>query len=171
LREGKNVADMRDHLMFGQSWVNSHLGDAGHAGTNSAASMPDDAQVCGCNGVCKGTIVKAIQEKGLFSLDEVKKHTKAASSCGSCSGLVEQILASTLGGAYQATDTKTKPLCSCTDHTHASVREAIRSQKLLSIPTVVVTERLCDLSPGFELLPDFDVAARSKRRSAKPFCQ
>ncbi|MEY4591429.1 MAG: hypothetical protein RIR18_324, partial [Pseudomonadota bacterium] len=139
LREGKNVADMRDHLMFGQSWVNSHLGDAGHAGANSAASMPDDAQVCGCNGVCKGTIVKAIQEKGLFSLDEVKKHTKAASSCGSCSGLVEQILASTLGGAYQATDTKTKPLCACTDHTHASVREAIRLQKLLSIPAVVKT--------------------------------
>jgi nitrite reductase (NADH) large subunit len=36
----------------------------------------------------------------LFTLDEVKKHTKAASSCGSCAGLVEQILASTIGGAY-----------------------------------------------------------------------
>jgi nitrite reductase (NADH) large subunit len=63
-------------------------------------SMADSAEVCGCNGVCKGTIVKAIKEKGLFTLDEVKKHTKAASSCGSCAGLVEQILASTIGGAY-----------------------------------------------------------------------
>ncbi len=54
--------------------------------------MPDSAEVCGCNGVTKGSIVKAIKEKGLFTLDEVKKHTKAASSCGSCAGLVEQIL-------------------------------------------------------------------------------
>lgn len=37
-------------------------------------SMADNAEVCGCNGVCKGTIVKAIQEHGLFSVDEVKKH-------------------------------------------------------------------------------------------------
>ena len=31
-------------------------------------SMADNAEVCGCNGVCKGTIVKAIQEHGLFIL-------------------------------------------------------------------------------------------------------
>ena len=40
--------------------------------------MADDAEVCGCNGVCKGTIVKAIKEKGLFTLDDVRKHTKAS---------------------------------------------------------------------------------------------
>ncbi|MBH9236042.1 NAD(P)/FAD-dependent oxidoreductase, partial [Pseudomonas aeruginosa] len=95
IRENHNVAQIRDHLMFGEN----ALGDVGHQGQNSAASMPDTAEVCGCNGVCKGTIVKAIQEHGLFSVDEVKKHTKAASSCGSCAGLVEQILISTVGGA------------------------------------------------------------------------
>ncbi|MFX5084700.1 (2Fe-2S)-binding protein, partial [Acinetobacter baumannii] len=92
IRENHNVAQIRDHLMFGEN----ALGDVGHQGQNSAASMPDTAEVCGCNGVCKGTIVKAIQEHGLFSVDEVKKHTKAASSCGSCAGLVEQILISTV---------------------------------------------------------------------------
>lgn len=40
--------------------------------------MADDAEVCGCNGVNKGTICKAIKEKGLFTLDEVRKHTKPA---------------------------------------------------------------------------------------------
>ncbi|MDV6951319.1 NAD(P)/FAD-dependent oxidoreductase [Pseudomonas aeruginosa] len=102
IRENHNVAQIRDHLMFGEN----ALGDVGHQGQNSAASMPDTAEVCGCNGVCKGTIVKAIQEHGLFSVDEVKKHTKAASSCGSCAGLVEQILISTVGGAA---DVKPKP--------------------------------------------------------------
>ncbi|MDV6694481.1 NAD(P)/FAD-dependent oxidoreductase [Pseudomonas aeruginosa] len=100
IRENHNVAQIRDHLMFGEN----ALGDVGHQGQNSAASMPDTAEVCGCNGVCKGTIVKAIQEHGLFSVDEVKKHTKAASSCGSCAGLVEQILISTVGGAADGAD-------------------------------------------------------------------
>ncbi|MFH1494012.1 MAG: nitrite reductase large subunit NirB [Pseudomonadota bacterium] len=129
LREGRDISDIRDHLMFGQS----NLGDAGHAGQNKAAAMTDEMEVCGCNGVCKGTIVKAIKEQGLFTLDDVKKHTKAASSCGSCSGLVEQILASTLGGDYSAAPA-VKAICGCTDHTHDQVRATIRDKKLLSIP-------------------------------------
>ena len=62
--------------------------------------MADSAEVCGCNGITKGTIVKAIKEKGLFTLDDIKKHTKASSSCGSCANLCEQILSATIGGAY-----------------------------------------------------------------------
>jgi nitrite reductase (NADH) large subunit len=84
--------------------------------------MADSAEVCGCNGVCKGDIVKAIKANGLFTLDDVRKHTKASSSCGSCTGLVEQILASTVGGAYTPADPKDKPVCGCTDHSHGEVR-------------------------------------------------
>src|SRR5690606_5640907 len=111
--------------------------NTGHQGQNKAAAMPDTMEVCGCNGVCKGTIVKSIKEKGLFTLEDVRKHTKASSSCGSCTGLVEQILASTVGGAYQPSDSKHKPMCGCTDYTHEDVRKAIREQKLLSVPAVM----------------------------------
>jgi nitrite reductase (NADH) large subunit len=128
LREGRSVADVRDKLMFGEN----NLGDAGHLGQNRAAAMSDDMEVCGCNGVCKGTIVKAIREKKLYTLDDVRKHTKASSSCGSCTGLVEQIIIATAGADYSATP-KQKPLCGCTEHTHAEVRKAIRDHKLLSI--------------------------------------
>ncbi len=99
--------------------------------------MPDTAEVCGCNGVCKGDIVKAIKTHGLFTLDDVRKHTKASRSCGSCTGLVEQILASTVGGAYQPTSTHDKPMCGCTEHTHGAVRAAIREQHLLTIPATM----------------------------------
>jgi nitrite reductase (NADH) large subunit len=133
IKDGQSVREIRDHLMFGEST----LGDSGHAGQDKAATMPDSAQVCGCNGVCKGDIVKAIRAEGLFTLDEVKKHTKAASSCGSCSGLVEQILASTIGGAYKPVSSSDKAMCGCTDHTHGAVRQAIREQKYLSIPQVM----------------------------------
>ena len=131
LREAKTITGIRNHLMFGEKDL---MGDGGHAGQKKTVNMPDDAEVCGCNGVCKGTIVKAIKEKGLFSVEEVKKHTKAASSCGSCTGLVEQILISTVGGAADVKPKSERALCGCTDHNHAEVRQAIRNYKLLSIP-------------------------------------
>ena len=131
LRDGRNVADIRDSLMFGES----SIGDTGHEGHTKAATMPESAEVCGCNGVTKGTICKAIREKGLFTLDEVRKHTKASGGCGSCTGLVEQILMFTAGGDYSATP-KLKAMCSCTDHGHQAVRDAIRTNKLLTIADV-----------------------------------
>ena len=127
LREGRSVAELRSSLMLGQS----NLGEGGHAGQNQAAAMPDDAEVCGCNGVTKGTICKAIKEKGLFTLDEVRKHTKASASCGSCTGLVEQLLMATVGGAYAA-NSAAKPVCACTEHGHQAVRDAIRTHHLVS---------------------------------------
>ncbi|MDA8446937.1 nitrite reductase large subunit NirB [Paracidovorax valerianellae] len=131
LRDGRTVGDIRDKLMFGES----NIGDAGHQGHSKAAAMADSDEVCGCNGVTKGAICKAIKDKGLFTLDDVKKHTKASASCGSCTGLVEQIIMFTAGGDYSATP-KTKAVCGCTDHGHQAVRDAIRANKLLSIGDV-----------------------------------
>ena len=131
VREGKDIASIRDTLMFGQQ----HLGDTGHGGNSLASAMADSAEVCGCNGVKKGTIVKAIREQGLFTLDEVRKCTKASGSCGSCSGLVEQILMATAGSGYAAAP-KLKPVCGCTDANHQQVRDAIRESHLLTIASV-----------------------------------
>ena len=128
LRDGREIGDIRDTLMFGEA----NLGDSGHSGESRAAAMADGAEVCGCNGVCKGTIVNAIKAKGLFTVDAVRKHTKASSSCGSCTGLVEQILASTLGGDYSAAPKK-QPLCPCTALSHEEIREAIRKEHLLGL--------------------------------------
>lgn len=136
VREGRSVSDIRDKLMFGES----NIGDTGHEGHNKAAAMADSDEVCGCNGVNKGTICKAIKEKGLFTLEEVRKQTKASASCGSCTGLVEQLLMFTAGGDYSATPKK-KAMCGCTEHSHEEVRQAIRTpladgSKLLTIDGV-----------------------------------
>src|SRR5215510_2347006 len=132
LRDGTDVSAMRERLVFGAA----NLGDGGHAGQNSVSAMSDATEICGCNGVCKGTIVKAITEKKLFTLDDVRAHTKASSSCGSCTGLVEQVLAFTLGGDYSAAP-KVKPLCKCTDHSHDDVRRVIVEQSLKTVPDVM----------------------------------
>jgi nitrite reductase (NADH) large subunit len=137
LREGRPVHDIRDRLMFGES----NIGDTGHEGHHKAAAMADSDEVCGCNGVTKGTICKAIKDKGLFTLEEVRKHTKASASCGSCTGLVEQLLMFVAGGDYSATP-KQKAMCGCTDYSHEEVRQAIRTpladgRKLLTIEAVM----------------------------------
>jgi nitrite reductase (NADH) large subunit len=127
LRDGKPVHEIRDRLMFGEN----NLGDTGHQGQSKAAMMADDAEVCGCNGVSKGVIIKAIKEQGLFTLDDVRKCTKASGGCGSCTGLVEQILMSTLGSDYSEAP-KVKAICGCTEHNHDAIRKTIKDHKLLS---------------------------------------
>jgi nitrite reductase (NADH) large subunit len=131
LREGRKVHDIRDKLMFGES----NIGDTGHEGNTRAAGMADGDEVCGCNGVTKGAICKAIKDKGLFTLEDVRKHTKASGGCGSCTGLVEQLLMFTAGGDYSKAPTK-KAMCGCTDVSHQEARDAIRSEHLLTIDSV-----------------------------------
>ncbi|SMF97037.1 nitrite reductase (NADH) large subunit [Methylomagnum ishizawai] len=132
MREGTDIAAIREQVLFGQAQVDA----AGAAPVNRAAALPDGAEVCGCNGVCKKTIVDAIVGHKLSSLDEVRAQTKASASCGSCTGLVEQILQHTLGEAYAAGGAK-KSLCKCTEHSHEEIRAAIRERNLKSIPELM----------------------------------
>lgn len=67
-------------------------------GTSSGASvlsvfdLPDHAQICNCNGVCKGRIVEAIRVGKCKSVTQVGAHTKAGTGCGSCKSLILQLL-------------------------------------------------------------------------------
>jgi nitrite reductase (NADH) large subunit len=97
--------------------------------------LPDEAEICGCNGVCKSKITGAITGKGLTSLDDVRAHTKASASCGSCTGLVEKLLLLTLGEAYNPA--AVQPMCKCTDLGHDDVRRLIVAKGLRSIPQVM----------------------------------
>ena len=131
LREGADVSQMRDRLMFGEGQESK----GGHGAPNKVVAMSDDAEICGCNGVSKGVIVNAIIEKKLFTVEDVRAHTKASASCGTCTGLVEQLLASTIGDYSEAP--KVKPICACTGFAHDDVRRAIRQQELKSLPDVM----------------------------------
>ena len=131
LKKETDVAEMRDTLIFGQAYQGGEPPDPMAA----VAALPDDAEICGCNGVCKGKIVCAIAEKGLKSLDEVRAHTKASASCGTCTGLVEQLMALTLGEAYNPA--AVQPMCPCTSLGHDDVRRLIRAKGLKTIPALM----------------------------------
>ncbi len=124
IRRKTDVSDIADRMILGQSATVA----GGVAAAPDVASMPDDMQICGCNGVCKGTIVETIRAKGLDNYDAVKAHTKASASCGSCAPLVRQLLAATLG--IEDTGPAIPTVCKCTVHTHEDVRGQILAQKL-----------------------------------------
>ncbi len=130
IRDKTDISEIRDKLVFGRAFAESL--PAGKTGPD-IASMPDDAQVCGCNGVSKGSIVCAIREKSLCSLSQVRSHTKASASCGQCTGLVEAILADTLGGDVVK---KAPSVCDCTEYSHDEVRAGIAAQQLKSMEAV-----------------------------------
>jgi nitrite reductase (NADH) large subunit len=132
MRSGADVTDMRETLVFGQAITE---GLRGLDPSSAVAAMADTAEICGCNGVCKGTITAAIG-KGLSTLDGVRAVTKASASCGSCTPLVEQLLKIALGDGFKAA-TGPQPICKCADHGHGIVRKRIIEENLKSMPAVM----------------------------------
>ena len=108
----------------------------GGGAASGVAEMKDDAIICGCNGVTKGTICSAIKDQGLTTVDEVKNCTTASRSCGGCKPLVSDLLAFTLGASYDKNAAK-ETICACTDHTRDEVVTAIREKGLSHVREVM----------------------------------
>ena len=81
------VPENRSDLLFGEIKGSAFI---------QAADLPDNAQICNCNGVCKKTIVDAISS-GCETVASVGARTKAGKGCGSCRGMIAQIIEAKLG--------------------------------------------------------------------------
>lgn len=125
IKDGTDISDMRETLIFGPAYQGGGQADP----LSAVAALPPEAEICGCNGICKGQIVQAI-EGGATDLGAVKATTKASASCGTCTGLVEQLLQVTLGDGFEMPTAQ--PVCGCTDLSHEDVRRLIKSQELKS---------------------------------------
>ncbi|MFK7763939.1 MAG: nitrite reductase large subunit NirB [Roseobacter sp.] len=125
IKDSTDIEDMRETLIFGPAYQGGSRMDP----LSAVAALSPEAEICGCNGICKGTIVDAISG-GATDLGAVRKNTKASASCGTCTGLVEQLLQVTLGDEFQLPAAET--VCGCTELSHADVRRLIKSQNLQS---------------------------------------
>jgi nitrite reductase (NADH) large subunit len=109
--------------------VDDLLGLLRQASESGAADLPDSAQVCNCNGVCKGEIAAAIRERGLGSTQEVVTVTRAGAGCGSCKPLVKEILALERGGAGE----EPAYLCPCRRQTREQLAAVVREHGIDSV--------------------------------------
>lgn len=62
----------------------------------SAIDLPDEAQICNCNGVSKGAVINAVKG-GCRSLKALCEATRAGTGCGSCKPQVNELLESAAG--------------------------------------------------------------------------
>lgn len=131
LKNGVDITERRDVLIFGPTFADRAPPDPMAA----VAALPDETEICGCNGVRKGAILDAIAQKKLACVDDVRAHTKASASCGSCTGLVEKLLKLALGETFNAG--AEKPMCPCTTFTHQEVRRIITAKKLKTMQAVM----------------------------------
>ncbi|WP_128255546.1 nitrite reductase large subunit NirB [Falsirhodobacter deserti] len=163
LKDAADISGTRDTLIFGPA--------AGKADPLAAvAALPPEAEICGCNGVSKGAIVGAVQG-GACTLDAIRTCTKASASCGTCTGLVEQLMKLTLGDDFAAP--APAGMCKCTDHSHEDVRRLIKSMELKSIPAVMQELgwktvggcHSCRPALNFYLLADWPLEYQDDRQS------
>jgi len=73
------------------------LGSRGGEASEGAGVMnlPDEALICSCEAITKSAICSAVND-GAYSIDEIKKCTKAGTGCGGCVPLVKDLVAGTM---------------------------------------------------------------------------
>ncbi|SFS05837.1 nitrite reductase large subunit NirB [Yoonia litorea] len=125
IKDGTDISEMRETLIFGPAYQGGDHADP----LSAVAALPPEAEICGCNGICKSTITDAIAN-GATDLGAIRATTKASASCGTCTGLVEQLLQVSLGDDFVMPTAQ--PICGCCDLTHEDVRRLIKSQELKS---------------------------------------
>ncbi|WHZ05083.1 nitrite reductase large subunit NirB [Neobacillus sp. YX16] len=101
------------------------------------ASIPASKIICNCNSVTKGTIQEAIQREGLNTVEEIKKCTKASSSCGGCKPLVADLLSYIQNHEVEKVIEEKSCLCSCTTLNDDEVVQEMQRQGLTTIQEVM----------------------------------
>lgn len=86
-------------------------------------NLPDSAQICSCENVTKGDLVCQIKEKGVTTVNDLKKNTKACTGCGGCTPMVNDILKITLESLGH---TIKKTLCEHFDYSRQELYDIIK---------------------------------------------
>lgn len=75
------------------------IGMGGGAAALGADALADDSVLCSCNNVTKRAVCAAIESNELTSLEEVKRCTRAGTSCGGCVPLLGDVLRTALAAS------------------------------------------------------------------------
>ncbi|HCA84309.1 MAG TPA: nitrite reductase (NAD(P)H) [Streptomyces sp.] len=98
------------------------------------SSLPDEAVVCSCHNVTKGTIRGAVTEHSCTDVPAVKKCTKAGTGCGSCVKVLTTLVNDELTAAGVTVE---RGLCGCFAHTRAELYEIVRVRRLTTYAQVL----------------------------------
>ncbi|WP_372411496.1 nitrite reductase large subunit NirB [Streptomyces luteireticuli] len=108
-------------------------GDASDA-PSGPAGLPDEALICSCHHVTKGTIRAAVTEDGCTDVRAVQRRTHAGTGCGSCTGLLAKLIQSTPGeGGVPVA----RGLCEHFDRTRPELFEIVRTTGITTFSRLI----------------------------------
>ncbi|GAB3962117.1 nitrite reductase large subunit NirB [Streptomyces sparsus] len=102
---------------------------AGAPAALGPGALPDDAVICSCHNVTKGTLRGAVADHGFTSVPEVKKCTKAGTGCGSCVKVLSRLVDDELEARGVTVD---KGLCGCFERTRQELYEIVHTLRVTS---------------------------------------
>ncbi|MGW7642799.1 nitrite reductase large subunit NirB [Streptomyces bobili] len=100
---------------------------AGGGAQLGPSALPDEAVICSCHNVTKGTIRGAVTEHSCTTVPEVKKCTKAGTGCGSCVKILGQLVTAELEASGVEVD---KGLCGCFSQTREELYEIVLALRI-----------------------------------------
>ncbi|MFC3576749.1 nitrite reductase large subunit NirB [Streptomyces yaanensis] len=100
---------------------------AGESAQLGPSALPDDAIICSCNNVRKGTIREAVTEHKCTTVPEVKKCTKAGTTCGSCVKVLGRLVTAELEASGVEVD---KGLCGCFSQSREELYEIVLALRI-----------------------------------------
>jgi nitrite reductase (NADH) large subunit len=96
--------------------------------------MAESTTVCGCVGVTKATIIRAIHDNGVCTMSQLKEATRAGTGCGSCTSLCQDLLRAV---APEFEEEVKSVVCGCLPFAEDRLREILRSERLKSVQEVL----------------------------------
>lgn len=136
-REGPNLFDTIVKQKVVSDRDKAALLESTDPADSFVASLPAGEHICTCNSVSKGAIIKAVQEKQLSTVEEVKGCTKASSSCGGCKPAVSQLLAYIASDRFDEQVEEKKALCGCTSLAEDEVVKRIQADNLANLQEIM----------------------------------
>jgi nitrite reductase (NADH) large subunit len=105
------------------------LGSRGGSNTEGSGVMdlPDEALICSCESVSKGDICSQVTANECFTIDAIKKCTKAGTGCGGCVPMVKDLIQ---GSMKKMGRVVRNVLCEHFDHTRQEMFDLVKIKKI-----------------------------------------
>jgi nitrite reductase (NADH) large subunit len=96
-------------------------------GSLSIMDLPEDALICSCEAVTKGQICTQVTDNECFTIDSIKKCTKAGTGCGGCVPMVKDLIQGSMKSMGRVVR---NVICEHFDHTRQELFDLVKIKKI-----------------------------------------
>jgi nitrite reductase (NADH) large subunit len=96
-------------------------------GSLGIMDLPDDALICSCEAVTKGQICTQVSDNECFTIDSIKKCTKAGTGCGGCVPMIKDLIQGSMKSMGRVVR---NVICEHFDHTRQELFDLVKIKKI-----------------------------------------